>query len=189
MHAHTRTYKRKRTHMNMCLHTHAATCMYKLTCTQTHVCTCINICMCSCDCPCAHSCTVHARACACVCTCMPTCTCTRACTQAPTQTYTPVHPLYPVCTGPSSGSFHSLSSSTAPAIPFSASRCLPSPWPKAMIIYILRDLMLPEAAGRGCDCLALFVTGMATKSRAIGVSKYRVLVTCLSFSTTFSSAH
>lgn len=62
------------------------------------------------------------------------------------------------------------------AISHPCPQCLPPLWPNAPIIYISRDLKLPEAAGRAVG-VWLSVTGMATDARAIGRSKYRVPVT------------
>lgn len=140
---------------------------YMHTCTRPHTC--------------GHTCThmhiqyththVYANKCINARTCLPTSTCihTLVCTHK--HTYTSAHTLahrqtkpVSLCahththTHPPWGAF-SLSSLWLVPPPLRASQCRPQPfWLHARIIYILRDLRHPKAAGRGCKCLALFGT-------------------------------
>lgn len=98
-----------------------------------------------------------------------------ACVYTPTSSHTHTHKSPCVTSAPSAPAHpqgRPLSPDSAPCHPHPTlwGQQVPARpfWPEATVMSILRDLKLPEAAGRGSECLALFVPGMAADHKGPG---------------------
>ena len=85
-------------------------------------------------------------------------------------THNPVCDLGPICLCPPPEAPPLPRLSSLPPPPALWGQQVPARpfWPEATVRSILRDLKLPKAEGRGSECLALFVPGMAADHKGQG---------------------